>query len=108
MAFYLKIFSILGGNEVLGPRQAGEGAPADSTQQGQVLAKGQPATTANQSALTNRQRSSAAPQPPERKGSHLSHPCVAAAAMAADLPPVSAVSSVSGTARFTGRYVKLL
>ena len=102
--FIQEIFlPILGGNEVLGPRQAGEGAPADSIQQRQVGARGQPAATANQAAFNNRQRPSAAPQPPERKGSHLSHPCVAAAAMAADLPPVSAVSSVSGTARFTGR-----
>ena len=35
---------------------------------------------------------SAAPTPPERKGSHLSHPCVAAAAMAADLPPFTSAA----------------
>jgi len=45
----------------LGPRQAAEGAPADK--------KG-PAVPRS------------APAPPERKGSHLSHPCVAAAAAA--------------------------
>ena len=46
----------------LGPRQAAEGAPADNKKVGQVAR--------------------VAPVPPERKGSHLSHPCVAAAAAA--------------------------
>ena len=48
----------------LGPRQAAEGAPADTK-------KAAVAPVAR-----------VAPAPPERKGSHLSHPCVAAAAAA--------------------------
>ena len=50
----------------LGPRQAAEGAPADK--------KGAVASRVS--------RPGTAPAPPERKGSHLSHPCVAAAAAA--------------------------
>ena len=50
----------------LGPRQAAEGAPADK--------KG--------SVAPRLPRPGAPPAPPERKGSHLSHPCVAAAAAA--------------------------
>ena len=49
----------------LGPRQAAEGAPADKK------GAGAPRVTRP-----------AAPAPPERKGSQLSHPCVAAAAAA--------------------------
>lgn len=79
---------------LLGPRQAGEGAPAVE----------QPTTTkqlsyqTKTSSATVRQGGPAPPLPPERKGSHLSHPCVAAAAMAADLPQPAA-----GPVRYSAR-----
>ena len=56
----------------LGPRQAAEGAPAPEPKQGKK--------TRSQPSLPSR----VPPTPPERKGSHLSHPCVAAAAASQD------------------------
>ena len=56
----------------LGPRQAAEGAPAPEPKQGKK-ARSQPSLA-----------SRVPPTPPERKGSHLSHPCVAAAAASQD------------------------
>ena len=56
----------------LGPRQAAEGAPAPESKPGRKV-RGQASPL-----------SRAAPTPPERKGSHLSHPCVAAAAASQD------------------------
>ena len=58
----------------LGPRQAGEGAPAmDLNQKSRKQIP-------QKSAKLPERRGATAPPPPERRGSHLSHPCVAAAA----------------------------
>merc|ERR1719189_380946 len=56
----------------LGPRQAAEGAPAPESKPGRKV-RGQASPL-----------SRVPPTPPERKGSHLSHPCVAAAAASQD------------------------
>ena len=53
----------------LGPRQAAEGAPA-------------PSDNSKSKKLSSNTNIKVPPAPPERKGSHLSHPCVAAAAAA--------------------------
>ena len=57
---------------LLGPRQAGEGAPATDLSQ-----KNRKQVQQKSAKLPERR---GAPPPPERRGSHLSHPCVAAAA----------------------------
>ena len=60
----------------LGPRQAAEGAPAPEPRLARRKARSPGAHPAPSSRPP--------PPPPERKGSHLSHPCVAAAAASQD------------------------